>query len=86
MSNILDVFLISYVTGNTYSGEWKCNARHGEGTMKWLKLGQQYVGNWCEGLQVRQISHQLSSAVVRTFDVDINAAKRVVVLSITQAW
>uniref|UniRef100_A0A8C7ZB80 Uncharacterized protein n=1 Tax=Oryzias sinensis TaxID=183150 RepID=A0A8C7ZB80_9TELE len=61
-----------YVTGNTYSGEWKCNVRHGEGTMKWLKLGQQYVGNWCEGLQVRQISHQLSSAVVRTFDVDIN--------------
>uniref|UniRef100_A0A3B3D5Z0 MORN repeat containing 3 n=1 Tax=Oryzias melastigma TaxID=30732 RepID=A0A3B3D5Z0_ORYME len=48
------MFLNSYPSGNTYSGEWKCNSRHGEGTMKWLKLGQQYVGSWHEGLQVRQ--------------------------------
>ncbi|KAG8009050.1 Radial spoke head 10-like protein B [Nibea albiflora] len=41
-----------YPSGNIYFGEWKNNLRHGEGTMRWLKLGQQYVGMWHNGVQV----------------------------------
>uniref|UniRef100_A0AAQ4PE53 MORN repeat containing 1 n=1 Tax=Gasterosteus aculeatus aculeatus TaxID=481459 RepID=A0AAQ4PE53_GASAC len=41
-----------YPSGNVYSGEWKNNLRHGEGTMRWLNLGQQYVGTWHNGVQV----------------------------------
>ncbi|GLD57584.1 radial spoke head 10 homolog B2 [Lates japonicus] len=41
-----------YPSGDIYSGEWKNNLRHGEGTMKWLKLSQQYVGMWQDGVQV----------------------------------
>uniref|UniRef100_A0A665WMT7 Radial spoke head component 1 n=1 Tax=Echeneis naucrates TaxID=173247 RepID=A0A665WMT7_ECHNA len=41
-----------YPSGNIYSGEWKNNLRHGEGTMKWLKQGQEYVGMWQDGVQV----------------------------------
>uniref|UniRef100_A0A3P9BNX3 MORN repeat containing 3 n=1 Tax=Maylandia zebra TaxID=106582 RepID=A0A3P9BNX3_9CICH len=40
---------ISYPSGNTYSGEWKTNQRHGKGTMRWLNLGQKYVGAWQDG-------------------------------------
>lgn len=42
----------SYPSGNTYSGEWKTNQRHGKGTMRWLNLGQKYVGAWQDGVQV----------------------------------
>lgn len=42
----------SYPSGNLYSGEWHNNLRHGEGTMRWLNLGQQYVGMWQNGVQV----------------------------------
>lgn len=41
-----------YPSGNIYSGEWKNNLRNGEGTMRWVKLGQQYVGQWQDGIQV----------------------------------
>ncbi|KAF0025234.1 hypothetical protein F2P81_022115 [Scophthalmus maximus] len=40
-----------YPSGNIYSGEWKNSLRHGEGTMRWLKLGEEYVGMWQEGIQ-----------------------------------
>ncbi|XP_041672537.1 radial spoke head 10 homolog B [Cheilinus undulatus] len=40
-----------YPSGNIYSGEWKNNLRHGEGTMKWLKEGEEYVGMWKNGVQ-----------------------------------
>uniref|UniRef100_A0A3B3VJ32 MORN repeat containing 3 n=1 Tax=Poecilia latipinna TaxID=48699 RepID=A0A3B3VJ32_9TELE len=43
----------SYPSGNTYTGEWKNNLRHGEGTMNWTKLGQQYVGSWKDGVTCR---------------------------------
>uniref|UniRef100_A0A3Q1IME8 Radial spoke head component 1 n=1 Tax=Anabas testudineus TaxID=64144 RepID=A0A3Q1IME8_ANATE len=43
-----------YASGNIYSGEWKNNRRHGQGTMRWLKLGQQYSGEWMDGVQVRK--------------------------------
>lgn len=46
------LFLNSYPSGNIYSGEWKNSLRHGEGTMRWLKLGEEYVGMWQEGIQV----------------------------------
>ncbi|XP_073346399.1 radial spoke head 10 homolog B [Pagrus major] len=44
-----------YPSGNLYSGEWKNNQRHGEGTMRWLILGQQYVGLWQNGVQVGEL-------------------------------
>ncbi|KAF7663101.1 hypothetical protein LDENG_00219350, partial [Lucifuga dentata] len=40
-----------YPSSNFYSGEWKNNERHGEGTMRWLKVGQQYIGMWQNGVQ-----------------------------------
>ncbi|CAK6978754.1 radial spoke head 10 homolog B [Scomber scombrus] len=40
-----------YPSGNIYSGEWKNNVRNGEGTMRWLKLGQRYDGQWQDGVQ-----------------------------------
>lgn len=45
----------SYPSGNIYSGQWKNNLRHGEGTMRWLNVGQQYVGKWKKGVQVRGV-------------------------------
>lgn len=42
----------SYPSGNIYSGEWRNNLRHGEGTMRWMNLRQQYVGMWQNGVQV----------------------------------
>ena len=45
----------SYPSGNLYEGEWRDNGRHGEGTMKWLTLGEQYVGTWSNGVQVNTI-------------------------------
>lgn len=42
----------SYPSGNLYSGEWHNDLRHGEGMMRWLNLGQQYVGMWQNGVQV----------------------------------
>ncbi|KAM8729017.1 radial spoke head 10 homolog B isoform 3-T3 [Acanthopagrus schlegelii] len=44
-----------YRSGNIYSGEWKNNQRHGEGTMRWLKLGEEYVGLWQNGVQVGEL-------------------------------
>lgn len=44
----------SYPSGNIYSGEWRNNLRHGEGTMRWMNLRQQYVGMWQDGVQVLQ--------------------------------
>ncbi|XP_030256148.1 radial spoke head 10 homolog B [Sparus aurata] len=44
-----------YHSGNIYSGEWKNNQRHGEGTMRWLKLGEEYVGLWQNGVQVEEL-------------------------------
>ncbi|XP_039472068.1 radial spoke head 10 homolog B isoform X3 [Oreochromis aureus] len=46
-----------YPSGNIYSGEWKNNQRHGEGTMRWLNLGQKYVGAWQDGVQHGQGTH-----------------------------
>lgn len=46
------LFHISYPSGDTYEGQWKNNVRHGEGTMKWIQLGQQYSGQWLNGVQV----------------------------------
>ncbi|XP_008300148.1 radial spoke head 10 homolog B, partial [Stegastes partitus] len=46
-----------YPSGNIYSGEWKNNMRHGEGTMKWLKQGQEYVGTWQDGVQHGRGTH-----------------------------
>lgn len=46
--------MISYPSGNIYSGEWRNNLRHGEGTMRWMNLRQQYVGLWQNGVQVLQ--------------------------------
>nr|XP_023686995.1 radial spoke head 10 homolog B-like isoform X1 [Paramormyrops kingsleyae] len=40
-----------YLSGNVYEGQWKDSRRHGEGTMKWLTLGQQYSGHWENGIQ-----------------------------------
>lgn len=45
---------ISYPSGDTYEGQWENNVRHGEGTMKWIQLGQQYCGRWLNGVQVCQ--------------------------------
>ena len=45
-------FKNSYPSGNLYSGEWKNNTRHGEGAMRWRRMGQQYVGKWQDGVQV----------------------------------
>ena len=42
----------SYPSGNLYEGQWKNNQRHGEGTMKWLHLKQEYSGTWYYGVQV----------------------------------
>ncbi|XP_041830133.1 radial spoke head 10 homolog B isoform X2 [Melanotaenia boesemani] len=46
-----------YLSGNIYSGEWRNNMRHGEGTMRWLKEGQQYVGGWKDGVQHGRGTH-----------------------------
>ena len=34
-----------------YEGYWKNNARNGEGTMYWYNLGQEYTGEWLDGVQ-----------------------------------
>nr|XP_020471526.1 radial spoke head 10 homolog B2 isoform X3 [Monopterus albus] len=44
-----------YPSGNVYSGEWKNNRKHGEGTMRWRT--QQYVGKWVDGVQHGQGTH-----------------------------
>ncbi|XP_070708376.1 radial spoke head 10 homolog B [Pempheris klunzingeri] len=46
-----------YPSGNIYCGEWKNNLRDGEGTMRWLKLEQQYVGTWKSGVQHGRGTH-----------------------------
>lgn len=50
--SVSPVILCSYPSGNLYEGQWKNNARHGEGRMRWLQLGQQYNGSWQNGIQV----------------------------------
>ncbi|XP_077481727.1 radial spoke head 10 homolog B isoform X2 [Stigmatopora argus] len=46
-----------YPSGNIHFGEWKQNLRNGEGTMRWLNLGQLYVGNWHDGVQQGHGTH-----------------------------
>lgn len=46
------LFHTSYPSGDTYEGQWKNSIRHGEGTMKWIQLSQQYSGQWLNGFQV----------------------------------
>nr|XP_019938537.1 PREDICTED: radial spoke head 10 homolog B2 [Paralichthys olivaceus] len=46
-----------YPSGNIYSGEWRNNLRHGEGTMRWLQLGQEYAGMWQDGVQHGRGTH-----------------------------
>ncbi|XP_058476758.1 radial spoke head 10 homolog B [Solea solea] len=46
-----------YPSGNVYFGEWKDNLKHGEGSMKWLNLGQEYVGTWQDGIQHGKGTH-----------------------------
>lgn len=48
------LFHSSYPSGDTYEGQWKNSVRHGEGTMKWIQLSQQYSGQWQNGVQVCQ--------------------------------
>lgn len=63
---ICHISIQSYPSGNLYSGEWRNNLRHGEGTMRWIHLHQQYVGMWQNGVQVLQNSvHILSHRRVR---------------------
>jgi len=45
-------FPLSYPSGNVYEGQWRNNVRHGEGTMRWVQLDQQYSGQWLNGIQV----------------------------------
>ncbi|XP_061765072.1 radial spoke head 10 homolog B [Nerophis ophidion] len=47
----------SYPSGNIYFGEWRNNLRNGEGTMRWLNVGQLYIGNWRDGVQHGQGTH-----------------------------
>ena len=35
-----------------YSGQWKDECRHGIGTMYWRDRGEQYTGQWVDGIQV----------------------------------
>ena len=35
---------------NVYKGEWQCNERHGRGTMHWYDRGEQYSGEWVNGI------------------------------------
>lgn len=52
-NNIDTIFHHSYPSGNVYQGQWKNGVRHGDGTMKWIQLCQQYSGQWVNGIQVR---------------------------------
>ncbi|KAJ8413699.1 hypothetical protein AAFF_G00082060 [Aldrovandia affinis] len=54
---ITSIIVENYPSGNVYEGQWKNNARHGDGRMKWNKLGQQYSGQWENGLQHGQGTH-----------------------------
>jgi len=39
--------------GNVYTGHWKNNVRHGQGTMQWHDRREIYTGEWKDGVQVR---------------------------------
>lgn len=39
-----------YPSGNSYTGSWLHDKRHGHGTMKWVTKGQVYNGEWINDL------------------------------------
>lgn len=39
-------------SGNVYKGDWHDSHRHGHGTMYWKDKGEQYTGDWVNGIQV----------------------------------
>ncbi|XP_057291662.1 radial spoke head 10 homolog B2-like isoform X2 [Hydractinia symbiolongicarpus] len=40
-----------FKNGNMYEGNWENNKRNGKGTMYWYNLGQEYSGDWVDGIQ-----------------------------------
>lgn len=39
-----------YPSGNSYTGSWSEDKRHGQGTVSWVTKGQTYSGEWSDGL------------------------------------
>lgn len=38
--------IFKYPSGNYYEGEFKKDAKHGQGTMFWLDENERYIGSW----------------------------------------